>query len=71
MVTEFQSMSHQNEWVNTACEILKMEITDSQSQLLRFKLLNERDINVSVKYYVVLLSLRLKLVQLPDKPLLF
>ena len=64
-------MSHQNEWVNTTCEILKMEITDSQSQLLRFKLLNERDINVSVKYYIVLLLLRLKLVQLPDKPLLF
>ena len=46
-------MSNQNEWVNTACELLKTEITDSQSQLLRFKLLNsknERDINVSVKY---------------------
>ena len=60
---EFQSMSNQNESVNTACELLTTEITDSQSQLLRFKLLNsknERDINVSVKYQILLLSLRLK-----------
>ena len=45
---EFQSMSNQNEWVNTACELLKTVITDSQSQLLRFKILNgknEWDIN--------------------------